>query len=320
MDDIANHRALICVSKTGSFSVAAARLGISKVMISRAIKTLETELGFRLLDRNARGSKLTAKGKAYVDLCRPTIRSIETCVQSLSSYKREFKRQGSDQSITLRLSSPNTFGSIVLSQVISDFHHVHPNYLVELVTDEAFQNIFEHKLDISIRAHLTSDSIHENTISRPLIRLPFLLCCTPEYLKDVGQPENVEALFEQHAFVAWTHLNQHQRVTLDAAGQHVFTPQSITFMSNNSLACERCILLSKGIGFLPYHVIRTSLQSGALVPLFAEHCSYDVDLRMTYLNPQGTQSATATFVDYLTSSDSIIELQNEIEDLKNRKK
>ncbi|WP_264877579.1 helix-turn-helix domain-containing protein [Vibrio agarivorans] len=73
MDDIANHKALICVAETGSLGGASEQLGKSKVMISRAIKTLEDELGFRLLDRNAKGSKLTAKGSAYVETCRPVI-------------------------------------------------------------------------------------------------------------------------------------------------------------------------------------------------------------------------------------------------------
>ncbi|PMH44877.1 hypothetical protein BCU68_12095 [Vibrio sp. 10N.286.49.B3] len=312
MDDIANHRALICVSESGSFSIAAEHLGISKVMISRAIKALETDLGFRLLDRSARGSKLTPKGKAYVDMCRPTIGSIDANVQSLASYKREFKRQGSDQSIKLRLSSPNTFGSLILSHVISDFHKMYPNYLVELITDESFQNLFEHNLDISIRAHLTSESIHDNTISRPLIKLPFMLCCTRDYIEHYGQPSSIESLFLDHAFVAWTHLNQHKHVKIDGIGNSVLTPQLITFMSNNSLACENSVLDSLGIGFLPYHVIRESLKNGVLITLFPENTTYEVDLRMTYLNPQGVQSATAIFIDFLTNSHWVRDLQDEI--------
>ncbi|MFS1439870.1 hypothetical protein BCU94_16325 [Shewanella sp. 10N.286.52.C2] len=312
MDDIANHRALIFVSKTGSYSVAAERLGISKVMISRAIKTLETDLGFRLLDRTTKGSKLTPKGKAYVDFCEPTIRNIEESVQALVGYKRDFKQKGSNPAIRLKLSSPNTFGSIVISQVISDFHQAYPNILVELITDDAFKDIFEHQLDIAIRAHLTSESILENTISRKLIKLPFTFCCTPDYLTHHGQPESIEALFVKHAFVAWTYLNQQESVTINHADNLAFIPKKIAFISNNSLACLNSILTSHGIGFLPYHVIRDSLKRGELVALFCEQTCFEADIRVTYLNSQGPQSVTAMFVDYLISSPWFTELKNEI--------
>ncbi|WP_394244714.1 LysR family transcriptional regulator [Vibrio astriarenae] len=312
MDDIANHRVLICVADSGSLGMAAEQLGKSKVMISRAIKALENELGFRLLDRNAKGSKLTAKGKAYVDSCRPILMEVDTALRVMTINKLHFTKDTTEQQIKLKLSSPNTFGSIVLSEVIADFQKENPNYVIELVTDEQFQDIFDHQLDISIRAHLSSDSIHENLISRPLIKLPFFLCCSPGFVQANGLPKSLDSLFSNFPFVAWSYLNQEDLVMVDSETQRKCHSDNVKFVSNNSLSCFHYLKSANAFACLPYHVIRQALKEDALVVLSPEHSRFEVDLRITYLNAQGTQSATNVFVDYLVEHPSILELKREI--------
>ncbi|MGR5252173.1 LysR family transcriptional regulator [Vibrio astriarenae] len=339
MDDIANHKALICVAETGSLGGASEQLGKSKVMISRAIKTLEDELGFRLLDRNARGSKLTAKGSAYVETCRPVIQQVDSALNAMALNKGQFICDTDDQQIPLKLSSPNTFGSIVLSEVIADFQKAHSHYRLELVTDEQFQDIFDHKLDISIRAHLSSDSIHDNLISRPLIKLPFFLCCTPEYLtrylsktvtsangmiaeRDVISDNivrikniSIDEWFAETPFVAWSYLGQHESVLVDSESQRKVTPVNVTFISNNSISCRNYLMASEGFAFLPLHVIRQALNEGKLIIVTLEPNKFEVDLRITYMNAQGRQSATNRFVEFLMKHSAITTLRQEIQNL-----
>ena len=59
LDDI---RAFVEVVETGGFSRAAARLGVSKSIVSRRISRLEGELGARLLSRTTRGISATEAG------------------------------------------------------------------------------------------------------------------------------------------------------------------------------------------------------------------------------------------------------------------
>lgn len=55
-------RALVAVDRTGTFTDAAAALGVSQAAVSRAIAALETELGVRVLQRSTRHVSLTPAG------------------------------------------------------------------------------------------------------------------------------------------------------------------------------------------------------------------------------------------------------------------
>src|SRR5438874_1468586 len=56
----------VAIADEGSFSRAAERLFVAQPSLSQQIKSLEAELGGRLLERLPNGTRLTAAGKAFV--------------------------------------------------------------------------------------------------------------------------------------------------------------------------------------------------------------------------------------------------------------
>jgi molybdate transport repressor ModE-like protein len=58
---------LLAVAQSGSMTKAANELAISHPVISRSISDLEHTLGVQLLERNARGIKLTEYGRAMLN-------------------------------------------------------------------------------------------------------------------------------------------------------------------------------------------------------------------------------------------------------------
>ncbi|MBR0680012.1 LysR family transcriptional regulator [Roseomonas eburnea] len=61
----------------GSFSRAAARLGVTQPALSRAIRALEEELGTSLLYRNGRGVTLTEDGQRFAEELAPMLEGLE---------------------------------------------------------------------------------------------------------------------------------------------------------------------------------------------------------------------------------------------------
>jgi DNA-binding transcriptional LysR family regulator len=63
------------------FTRAAERLFISQPALSKQIRLLELQLGVRLFDRDRRGVRLTAAGKALADNTEAVLRGWEEATQ-----------------------------------------------------------------------------------------------------------------------------------------------------------------------------------------------------------------------------------------------
>lgn len=68
-------RYFVTVAEEGQVTSAARRLEIAQPALSQAISQLETELGLQLLERHARGVKLTPEGEAFLEKARVAVKS-----------------------------------------------------------------------------------------------------------------------------------------------------------------------------------------------------------------------------------------------------
>src|SRR3954452_23358347 len=71
-------RYFIAVAEEGSFLTAAQRrLNTSQPSLSRQIRDLESEVGVKLLDRQARGVALTDAGRVFLDHARLALLQVD---------------------------------------------------------------------------------------------------------------------------------------------------------------------------------------------------------------------------------------------------
>jgi DNA-binding transcriptional LysR family regulator len=73
-------RLLALVDELGSLSAAATRAGIAQPAATRMLHELETAFGARLVDREARGARLSAAGRAALERLRQTLTSLDAAV------------------------------------------------------------------------------------------------------------------------------------------------------------------------------------------------------------------------------------------------
>ncbi len=67
----------VAVCEAGSFHAAAARVHVAQPSLSRQVRTLEGQLGFRLFQRTPRGALLTTAGRAYLPIAQDLLRRAD---------------------------------------------------------------------------------------------------------------------------------------------------------------------------------------------------------------------------------------------------
>lgn len=77
MDRVQILQFFVRIKESGSFTVAADALGISRSVASTAIQGLETRLGTRLLSRSTRHVALTPDGMAFHERCVRILAELE---------------------------------------------------------------------------------------------------------------------------------------------------------------------------------------------------------------------------------------------------
>ena len=121
------------LAKVGSFSRAAAALGITQSGVSHAIKLLETELGVSLLNREGGALALTDVGARLLSRANDILQQKEA-LQQEASLEQGIARG------TLRIASFGATSSLrILPALMAQFQRIHP--LVEVQIDEVVDEV-----------------------------------------------------------------------------------------------------------------------------------------------------------------------------------
>jgi DNA-binding transcriptional LysR family regulator len=110
----------------GSFTAAGRRLGLSQPAVSRAVATLEKELGLTLLARGRDGLSLTDAGSTALTHAREALRHMEL-------MRTEMAALAGDVSGTLTIASLPTATSTLIAPQLRVFAERHPAVAIRLL-------------------------------------------------------------------------------------------------------------------------------------------------------------------------------------------
>jgi DNA-binding transcriptional LysR family regulator len=135
---------LLAVEQTGSFTRAAARLGIQQPTVSQHIRRLEQQVGRTLVARDTHSVSLTADGDAMIGFARNILAASEQATAYFS---------GSRPRGRLRIGISDDLALTRLPQILRDFRRDNPLVDFDLTVDQSgflHQRLEGDKLDVFI--------------------------------------------------------------------------------------------------------------------------------------------------------------------------
>lgn len=186
MDILRGAFTFVTVAEERNFRRAAQRLGVSAAAVSKAMQSLERELGVELLTRTTRSVTLTAAGEGYFERCRSAVALVQGGRDELERSRRVPRGP-------LVISAPFVCAPRLVPG-IARLRERHPQLSIVLKVSDQVAKLAEEKVDVAIRVGALPPS---SLVSRKLSGTKLLTIASPEYLARRGRPTRLDEL-SQH--------------------------------------------------------------------------------------------------------------------------
>ena len=145
-------RYFIAVAEHRHFGRAAADLRIAQPSLSRQVRSLEQQLGARLLDRTPQGTRLTEAGEIFLPRAKALLRSAAQAAAATRAAAQPSR-------ITIGYTS-----GLVITPALRELRHQYPDaevHTLHLPYNEPREALLEHRVDAVVtRLPIRTDGLH----------------------------------------------------------------------------------------------------------------------------------------------------------------
>lgn len=255
---------LSVLAQQGSYTAAAARLGVSKAAMSQRIAELERAAKVTLVQRTTRSLRLTEAGQKLVDDTRASFEQIE---QSFAQVRDLAQQPGG----LIRVTAPVALARQQLVPLFADFLKDFPDVRLELDLSDRLNALATEGYDLAIRHTAHPPDTH---VAWSLCPTESVLIATRAYLRKQGEPQTPHDLQAHNCLhyprsqdtPAWTFEPR----SLSHAAERVTVPVTGNFAANNSEALREAALTGAGIALMPDFSAQAALRQGKLVRVLPE--------------------------------------------------
>lgn len=248
--------AFVAVAREGSFTRAAAGLGVSQSALSQTVRSLEEGLQMRLLSRSTRSVAPTPAGERLLATVGPKLDEIGWEIDALTALRD--KPAG-----TVRITSGEApLRQLLLPRLVTVAQE-YPDILIEFDVSYGFRNIVADRFDAGVRLGSSIDKDMIAVRISPPGRL--VVVASPSYLERWGRPSHPRDLSAHRCFnqrmvsagglFSWDFEKRGKQLSVKVDGPMIF---------NTSPPQIDAALAGLGLTQLPEDEVATHLASGAL--------------------------------------------------------
>jgi DNA-binding transcriptional LysR family regulator len=283
--------AFVTVAREGSFTRAAAVLGVTQSALSQAIKALEARLEIRLLTRTTRSVSPTPAGERLAHAIGNRFDEIESELDALTALRD--KPAGS-----VRITSGDHVLRTVLLPRLMPLMHRYPDIRIEFDVSYGFRDIVADRFDAGVRL---GESLDKDMIALPIgPKLRMAAVASPAYFaahpvpkapEDLTQHRCINIRFPTHGgLYVWEFERRGRQVNVRVEGQATF---------NTSPHIVMAALDGLGIAFLPEEEFAPHIAEGRLVRVLENWCPPFPGYHLYYPSRRQPSPAFSLVVDAL---------------------
>jgi DNA-binding transcriptional LysR family regulator len=259
-------RTFVEVSRDGSLSGAARRLGLTQPTVGRHIDALEAALGLTLFTRSPRGLTPT-----------PAALALEPHVEAMATAAAALGRAASGEAAAdrgaVRVTASDVIGCEVLPPILAAFHAAHPGIAIELALSNRTADLARRDADIAVRMVRPTQS---GLVARRIGASRIGLYAHRDYLARFGEPRSLADL-ASHCVIGFDRDNSSFRGAGDFA--RALTRETFGFRCDNDLAQLAALRAGAGVGGCQENIARRMPELVAVLPS-AFHYALEVWLVM----------------------------------------
>ncbi|EIU7149589.1 TPA: LysR family transcriptional regulator [Pseudomonas aeruginosa] len=281
----------VAVAREGTFTRAAAQLGVTQSALSQSISGLEARLQIRLLTRTTRSVSPTAAGERLLNAIGNRFDEIEAELDELSALRDK-------PSGTVRITCGDHIQRTLLLPRLTPLLLEYPDIKVEFDINYAFRDIVADRFDAGVRL---GDTIDKDMIAVPIgppVRMAVV--AAPAYFAAHPKPRNPRDLVDHNCInmriqsggglYAWDFQRKDRHVNVRVDGQLIF---------NTSPNIVDAALAGLGIAWLPEEEFAPHIEEGRLLRVLENWCPPFPGYYLYYPNRRQPSPAFSLVVDAL---------------------
>lgn len=288
--------AFLMVTREGSFTKAAGKLGVSQSALSHTIRGLEERLGMLLLTRTTRSVSPTEAGERLRQTISASFDHIDNELSLLSKLR-------DTPAGTVRINASSHAIRQILLPKLQQLTQRYPDINIELTANSGMVDIVAERFDAGVRF---GSRVAEGMIAVRIGNdVKMAVVATPDYFAKHGLPQSPQEL-TQHACIgfrlttqggiyAWEFEKDGLEIKIKINGQWVF---------NESYHSVDAVRLGLGIAYIPEDMVEDDLRSGCLIKILDEYSIQFSGYHLYYPHRRQQSPALRLVIDTLRLTDS----------------
>ncbi|WP_406626243.1 LysR family transcriptional regulator [Acidovorax sp. SDU_ACID1] len=283
--------AFIHVAREGSFTRAAAQLGVSPSALSHSVRALEARMDVRLLTRTTRSVSVTEAGARLYESTAPRFEEIDAELAAVSELRKK-------PSGLVRITAAEFPATYLiwpkLCQVLPDY----PDITVEVTVDYNRTDIVAERYDAGVRL---GDEIAKDMIAvRISADQRIAVVGAPQYFAGHAPPKTPQDLAAHNCInlrlpthgglMVWDFRKGKREVKVRVTGQWIY---------NSITPIVRAALAGQGLGFVPEDAVAEHIAEGRLVRVLDDWCQPYTGYHLYYPSRRQSPGALAVIVEAL---------------------